>query len=234
MSKKFVRKQEQVILFEDPNRRKKKKVKSNSAVSSVKRFVDKNKSLFNKLSSKQRAFFLEYIKDYNGLAAAKRAGYKEHSAHSIAWQTLRNHNVIQALEEWEKDIATRFIDSKEKITKEMSLLAFSDIGDFLDENGDLRVRNLRELPPQATRCIKKVTYRKKTVRLAKDTNEGKAGDEVIDENCYFELYDKKAALEALGKEFNMFKDKRELTGADGTPLIPAATTVILDFGGEQK
>ena len=224
---------EQVLLFEN-QKKKRRKTKSNAAETPVKRFVKKNKSPLSQLTPKQRAFFLEYIKDYNGVEAAKRAGYSENSAHTSAWQLLRNKSLIAVLEEWEKDITTRFIDSKEKITKEMSLLAFSDIGDFLDENGDLRVRNLRELPPQATRCIKKVTYRKKTIRLAKDTNEGKAGDEVIDENCYFELYDKKAALEALGKEFNMFKEKKELTGADGMPLIPAATTVILDFGGEQK
>jgi len=183
------------------------------------------------LTRKQRDFVNEYLKDYNGTAAAIRAGYSERSAHVIAHDLLKHPKIFPAINHYEKGLSTRFTSTKERVLKEMNLLAYSDMGDYLDENGDLRVTNLKDLPPMATRAIKKIRFHKVTRKLAKDGKEGKAGDEIEYVKAEFELYDKVQTLIKMGQEVGIFKDKRELTGEGGTPLIPQApTTIIFDFG----
>ena len=116
----------------------------------------------------------------------------------------------------------------------MSLIAYSDIGQYLTEDGQLKVKNFKELPPQITRCIKKVRIHKTVRKLAKESSEGSKGDQIIDQNIEFELYDKKAALDRMGQTVGIFKDSKEITGANGSALFPAATTVLFDFGTEVK
>jgi phage terminase small subunit len=184
------------------------------------------------LEERQKAFFFEFIKDYNGLRAAIRAGYSEASAHNSASGLLKNINIRQALNEHERDLATRFISTKERVLKEMSLLAYSDLNEYLetDEEGNLSLSDIKKLPPQISRAIKKLSFVRTTRKfLAKDEKEK---DVVFTkEKGYIELYDKKAALDQIGVEIGMFKQRRELTGPNGEPLIPQATTIVMDFSG---
>lgn len=177
------------------------------------------------LNKRQKLFIREYIKDYNALAATVRAGYSEISAPYQSYFLMKNKKVQLAIEKWEKFLANRFINTKERVLKEMSILAFSDIQDYLDVDGNLKIWS--ELPSQVTRAIKKLKI-KTTKRIEKGTN-----DEIQFKEVEFELYDKKAALDQMGRELGLFKEKKELTGADGTPLIPnGPTTIIFDFGEE--
>jgi phage terminase small subunit len=185
-----------------------------------------------KLDNRERRFVLEYIKDYNGLQAALRAGSSKVSAGVIACNLLKRINIQQAIEAYEKGLATRFINTKEKVLKEMSLLAHSDLKDFLTADGELRIKNLRDLPPQITRAIKRFRVHTTTRRLKRQSDDGNPGDEIIEQKVDFELYDKKGALDRMGQELGIFRDTKVLTGENGTPLIPASTKIILDFGAE--
>ncbi|MDE0100649.1 MAG: terminase small subunit [Truepera sp.] len=49
------------------------------------------------MTSKQRAFVAEYIKDFNASAAARRAGYSERSAYAIGSRLLRKVEVSKAI-----------------------------------------------------------------------------------------------------------------------------------------
>lgn len=182
------------------------------------------------LTGKERNFVREYLKEYNGTKAAIAVGYSEATASVIAYQLLRKPQIIAAIEQVEKGLATRFINTKEKVLKEMSILAFSDIGDFLTEEGDIKVKNLKELPPQITRCIRKIRMHKKSRILGKKTLDGNMGDEIIEQHIDLELYDKKAALDRMGQQVGIFVDRKELTGPDGKDLIPTPTTLVIDFG----
>ena len=51
----------------------------------------------SKLTWKQKAFIDEYMKDYNGGAAAIRAGYSEDSAYEIAYENLRKPQIKEEL-----------------------------------------------------------------------------------------------------------------------------------------
>ena len=186
------------------------------------------------LTNKRRAFVREYIKDYNGTQAVIRAGYSKNGAGVMADILLNIIDVRKAIDQYEKDLSTRFINTREKVLKEMSLLAYSDIGDYMTESGDLKVKNWKELPPQITRAIKKIRIMTTSRRLQRSTDEGKAGDEMLEQKVEFELYDKKGALEKMGQELGMFVERKEHTGKDGQPLIPTATKVVLDFGVEEE
>jgi phage terminase small subunit len=183
------------------------------------------------LSDRQRNFVREYVKDYCGLQAAIRAGYSKKSAHVSAYSLLKNNSILAAIDGHEKNLDTRFENTQQKVLKEMSIIAHSDIADYLTPEGEIRVTNLKNLPPQVSRAIKKVRIHTKTRRLAQDGQDGKAGEEIIDQHIDFELYDKTAALEKMGKQIGLFIERRELTGKDGKDLIPpASTNIIYDFG----
>lgn len=51
----------------------------------------------HQLTSKQLAFVVEYVKDLNATQAAKRAGYSEKNAESIASNLLKNIKVLEAI-----------------------------------------------------------------------------------------------------------------------------------------
>ena len=51
-----------------------------------------------KLTPKQEAFVEEYVKDYNGAGACRRAGYKEKYADRVALQLLEKKHVRDAIE----------------------------------------------------------------------------------------------------------------------------------------
>lgn len=179
------------------------------------------------LYPKQRKFVLEYVQSYNGYRAALAAGYGEAGAMTKASQLLKEKKIQDAIRDYETDMSTRFLATRERIMKELSLLAYSDLSDYLDENGEIRIKNLRDLPPQVSRAIKKVKF-------SRYVRTDKGGTEHVTETTDFELHDKKGSLIDLGKEIGMFKEKKELTGADGSPLFPSTpSTIIFDFGNKQ-
>lgn len=180
-----------------------------------------------KLTKKERLFVKEFLKDYNGKQAAIRTGYSHLSASGVACALLKRPKIKTLIDLYEKDLSTRFVSTKERILKEMSLLAYSDISDYLTAEGSLKVQNIKQLPSQITRAIKKVKVFRKTIIRPGNIQH-------IEESIDFELYDKKAALDAMGKEIGMFKERKEVTGADGIPLMPpqSPTTIVFDFNTE--
>jgi phage terminase small subunit len=184
------------------------------------------------LSARELAFLIEYFKDFNGTKAAIRSGYAESSAAVSACLILQRPRVIEAFEKFEKHLATRFVNSKERVMKELSLLAYSDIKDYiLVVDGKTYIKSLDALPPQISRAIKKLKGTRTVKRLKskeKDTTLSEEETELME----VELYDKKLALELIGKEMGLFVDRKELTGKNGADLFP--TRLVLDFGEEQK
>ena len=89
------------------------------------------------LNDRQAKFCREYVVDMNGFRAAVRAGYSEASAIAIASQNLSKPHIkkhIEALQEVALDEmgATRY-----RVLQEISRLAFSDIRNVIDENGNV-------------------------------------------------------------------------------------------------
>jgi phage terminase small subunit len=156
------------------------------------------------LNPKQNAFVREYIKDYCGAKSAIRAGYSKKAAKEIAYDLLTKTHIQDAVTREERKLQNRFYSSKEKILKEMALLGYSDLAEYVDI---VEPKDVHELPPQISRALKEIRKKTITRRLGDATETTTTMD--------IKTHDKMPALLAMGKEIGMFKDKCEITGKDG-------------------
>lgn len=165
-----------------------------------------------KLKLKQEAFVREYLIDFNGSAAAIRAGYSPRSSRSTASELLTNPNVLEAIREK--------VMSADEVLCRLSDIAKGDIADLMDitsagftfrllvkdENGN------RVVNPN-TKLIKKIKQ-KVTTTLGKGDSDDR---EIIETEL--ELYSAQEALNTLGKYHKLFVDRTELTGKDGNKVV---------------
>lgn len=75
-----------------------------------------------RLKAKRLKFILEYLKDFDGTAAAIRAGYSEHSARFLASRLLANKDVKAELDQRIKEDAKKFEIRREKIVEKINTL----------------------------------------------------------------------------------------------------------------
>jgi phage terminase small subunit len=80
-----------------------------------------------KLNDKQLRFCLEYVKDFNATAAARRSGYSETTAYSIGWENLRKPEIKAKIGELLKELSMQ----PEEIKKRLSDMGRGDIGDYI-------------------------------------------------------------------------------------------------------
>lgn len=165
------------------------------------------------MSAKQNAFVREYLKDYCGYKAALRAGYAPGAADVQACRLLSLDKIQKAVKREERKLQNRFYQSKERILKELALIGFADPEEYyeVDDDGKVTINNLSKLPPQISRAIKSVKNKVKSLRR-------EDGDEIIENQLEFTLHDKLQALQLMGKELGMFKEKCEITGKNGGPI----------------
>ncbi|WP_051949125.1 terminase small subunit [Methylosinus sp. PW1] len=100
------------------------------------------KSTNNKheLNARQRAFIEEYLIDLNATQAYIRAGYsaRGNAAEVSAAKLLRHPQVSKRIEERKNELQVRTEVTQERVLKELSRLAFFDIGKAFTEEGTLR------------------------------------------------------------------------------------------------
>jgi phage terminase small subunit len=175
--------------------------------------------------NKYMAFCREYVKDYNGTQAAIRAGYSKKTAQVQSSQLLLKLMVQEEILRRERQLENRINISKDKILKELAVIGFSNIDEYLDIDGGgfIKAKSFDEMPAGASKAIKKVEE-KRTIRQTQDDSE----DIIMDSTFKFELYDKLQALIAMGKELGMFRERRELSGPDGQPLAGANVNVTMN------
>ena len=179
-----------------------------------------------KRNDKQIAFCREYVKDYNGTQAAIRAGYSKKTAQEQSSQLLSKLIIQEEILKRERQFENRVGINKEKILRELALIGFSSMDDYvdIDENGIVIAKCFDQMQAGAVRAIKKIRE-KRVIRTEKGTKDKPDGEEILDSTFEFELYDKPMALINMGKELGMFKERREISGPNGEPL--PSTTIIL-------
>lgn len=126
--------------------------------------------------------------------AAINAGFAEDSASQMANDLEKDYRIRKLLDKGRRKLEAKLDLSKERILKELMVIAFADLKQVLttDEDGNIIVTP--ETPVEVsieTSTKHGVTKKVKTVRSA----------------------DKTAALIAIGKHLGMFKDQLEVTGA---------------------
>jgi phage terminase small subunit len=163
------------------------------------------------LSGKEERFCQEYIIDLNATQAAKRAGYSERSASEIGYENLRKPQIIDFISQLKEARSKRTEVTADKVLKELAKLGFSNIQDYIED--DHTIKNLKEIGRKKSAAISSI---KKTTR--------KIGAELLDETIEFKLYDKKGALELIGKHIGFFREdnlqKAEIL--KGFDIVPAS------------
>ncbi len=156
-------------------------------------------------------FVREYLRDNNGTQAAIRAGYSPRTAKQMGSQLLTRVDISRAVaaqqEKLLKPITDRYLVNAERITRELALLGFSNMGDYghVDDEGEFRI-NLANTDRDALAAIHTIKT-KRTIRTIGDIDIEETATEL-------RLAPKREALVDLGKVIGLFKD-----GVDATMQV---------------
>ena len=150
------------------------------------------------LTASQRLFVAEYVKDWNATRAILRLRphIGEKSARTEGWRMLTQAAVRAEVNRIEKERAANLRTQAEDIERALAELAYVDLLDIFDDRGDLKP--LSEIPPHARRAIAAIDV---------ESREGRDGQTYTVKKV--RLWDKKGALELLGRYRKMFTDRVE-------------------------
>lgn len=163
------------------------------------------------LNDQSRLFAAEYVIDFNGKAAAERAGVPIQSREYKAATWLRDPRIQALIRDHKHKVMLRSNISADWTLEKLRQLADTDITDILglvlSYNGDREefMTAFRALPDDVRASVKSVKWTK-------------YGPEIIQ-------HDKPQAIMAVGKYFGLFNDKLEITGAGGGAIQTVTTTM---------
>jgi phage terminase small subunit len=160
------------------------------------------------LRPRQILFVAELVKgSCSAKDAAIRAGYAPKNARQLAHNLLRNPEIRAAVREGRDHIAARNLITADRLLAEVAIVAFSDLGDFMDFSGNEIVeKRANTIDPKKRRALQSVKITTKTVRLGR-------GDDALTETTRtveYKLWDKPAALDKLAKHLGVFLDQDEI------------------------
>jgi hypothetical protein len=113
-----------------------------------------------------------------------------------------------------------------KLAKELVLIAFSDITDYIEvaQGGEVRAIAFDNIKKHKTRVIKKIREKRRILNTR-----GDGEDTILESTFELELYDKLDALKYLCKlRGDEPANKHELTGKDGGPILTKAVDLTDD------
>jgi phage terminase small subunit len=158
------------------------------------------------LNPKQSRFVQEYFIDLNATQAAIRAGYSKKTAGSIGEEILKKPEIQNAISEAQKKLSEKSGITKERWLKELELIYFADMKDFVDvdpDTGATRVKGYGEMPEGSSRVISSIEENR-TIR-----EDAKGQDSIIFAKFKFKLHDKLKAGEMIGNHLGFLNGKFE-------------------------
>lgn len=163
-----------------------------------------------KLTDKQRRFVEEYLIDLNATQAAIRAGYSVKTAKEIAAQNLSKLNISNEIAKAMAERSRRTGVTADRVIEELARIGFVNIGDVVNITTAGVYLDAKKDDLASIQSIK-----------IKETEFGREQE--------VKLYDKKSALELLGKHLGIFTDKININAnVDSRKL----DDVISQLGGE--
>jgi phage terminase small subunit len=169
----------------------------------------------SKLPPKQAEFVKQYLVDLNASAAAMRAGYSAKTADQIAYQLLQKTSVREAIQAAMEERSRRTEITADRVLQELARMAFFDARRlFANDGSPLPVTEMDEDTARAVVGLDVATV-------------GNA-DIGIGQVLKLKLADKKGALELLGRHLGMWKDKTEISGPDGGPIVTKSAAEMTD------
>jgi len=154
------------------------------------------------LNDRQKRFVAEYLIDLNATQAAIRSGYSQKTANEQGARLLAKARIRQAVDEGQNRTLGKLEITRERVLEEIACLAYSDIADYVREDGTIDWPLIKSLPRQKRVAIQK---------LIVDTTGGSGdGKRKVVERTRFECASKIQALELLGRHLKLFTDKLEV------------------------
>jgi len=167
------------------------------------------------LTPKQAMFVEEYLKDLNASAAARRAGYSERRSDQQGLENMRKPEIAAAIQAAMQARQQRTEITQDRVLQEIARLAFFDVRRLVGADG--APIPINELDDDTARAVIGLD-------VARVGNADIGEGEVLK----FKLADKKGALELLGRHLGMFKDRVEVTGKDGGPIVTRRAAELSD------
>lgn len=147
---------------------------------------------------KLEVFALEYLKDLNAAAAARRAGYAPSTSNNASTLLLRHPTVQAAIKREVEARKERLGVEADFVLRELLALASVDLADAYDDKGNLKP--LREMPLEVRKAIAGVeVFEEFQGRGEQRTH--------IGNTRRVKLWDRLKALELLGKHHKLFSEQ---------------------------
>lgn len=162
------------------------------------------------LTAKQQRFVEEYLIDLNATQAAIRAGYSERTAYSQGQRLLKHVEVAALLQAKREEQSKRTEITADRVLQELARIAFFDPRKLFDHNGN--IKPVQEWDDDTAAVLAGIE--------AVEEFAGRGDErELIGYLKKAKVWDKKGALELLGKHLALFTDKVEHSGSIGTPEL---------------
>lgn len=178
-----------------------------------------------KLTLKQERFAQAYVENGGNATDAYRTVYdcedmKPESINVAACELTKHPKISIRLNQLRADALRRHQITVDRVLAEYSKLAFSNMRDYTRLTADgLATVDLSAIDDDQAAAIQELKV-DRVRTISGDDDEKQA----YVERVTFKLADKRAALDSLSKCLGMIVEKRELTGKDGSQLIPEPAT----------
>lgn len=141
----------------------------------------------------QKHFCEQFIIDYNLTKAGERAGIQGDNIGIVAWKMYQLPEVKAYVSELRQDQTERTIVTADKVQAEIARLAFSDLRDYYNDRGLLKMPH--ELSDDVAAALAGIE-----IDEMFDLKGNKIGD-----TKKVKLYDKLAALDKLARRLGMYE-----------------------------
>lgn len=162
------------------------------------------------IANPRRKLFADaYLRGNSAASAAREAGYSAKTAAAQASGLLKVPDIAAYIAFHRSKATEKSSASNERITEELSRVAFSNVADFtrLNEDGDLEV-DFSGATREQLSAVSGVKVKKRKIF---DNRGNMVGEEHTSE---FKLWDKIRAAELLGKDIGMFKEPEQKVVVD--------------------
>lgn len=172
------------------------------------------------MTTARERFVEEYLVDYNGAAAARRAGYSAATAKQEAYRLLKDDEIMAAIQQRLDALSMTAGEATKRLTDwgrgnfEPFVNKDKDFGLVLDLSKQSAKKNIH--------LIRKIKQTKKVYYNV----DGEVSN--VDYTTEIELHDAKDAVDKIAKIRGLYIDKTELTGKNGEKLFDPK-----DFTDEQ-
>jgi phage terminase small subunit len=175
-----------------------------------------------RVTPKQQRFVDEYLVDLNATQAAIRAGYSKRTAKVQGSRLLTIADIQASIQESMRGRETRTHITQDRVLQELARIAFFDIRKLYRPDGGLKA--MSELDDEAAAVLAGVDVVEMQGAMGVAAEGGVAHVPMYTKKA--KIPDKVGALSLAMRHLGMLKDKTELSGPGGAPMLPPVIKLI--------